>query len=111
MAGFAEGPATEEHSASLLHAMGLGGGHWNTFIMRSYVAVREQAGREASPTKAIFDSSKAPRARKKGDLARSGDGIALVLNRRASATAVIEERSFVLTWHISTMVNQGWQSE
>jgi hypothetical protein len=53
--GAAEGSAAEEHSAPLLHAVGLGR-HAGADPPQALRAAREQAGHEASPTAAIIDS-------------------------------------------------------
>ena len=45
---------------------GIGTARWSVFIMRSTWAVREQAGREASPTAAIIASQSAKGAQKGG---------------------------------------------
>jgi transposase len=66
MAGFAEGPASGDHSASLLHAMGLRRHTLERIHHALYVAVREQAGREVSPTTATIDSQIAKGAQKGG---------------------------------------------
>jgi hypothetical protein len=59
----AEGPAAEEHGLGLLLAP-----DWDGTIERVhhalYAAVREAAGREASPTTAIIDSQTAKAAQK-----------------------------------------------
>jgi hypothetical protein len=49
MASLAERPSAEEHGASLFHAVGLGR-HAGAHAQTLYVAIREAAGREASPT-------------------------------------------------------------
>jgi hypothetical protein len=63
MGGAAQGPATEEHGASLLHAV-----EWDGTLQRIhhalYIATREREGREASPTAAIIDSQSAKAAQK-----------------------------------------------
>jgi hypothetical protein len=76
------------------------------------VAVREQAGWEASPTTAIIDSARASRARKKEGFARvdtlglllsvavhpaniqDRDGVALVLNRCTRRLFLFIERIY-----------------
>ena len=65
----AEGFSAKEHGALLPHAMGLDG-TLEHIHYALYVATREQAGREASPTAAIIDSQSA-RPRQKGGFARS----------------------------------------
>ena len=60
----AEGPAAEEHGVGLLLALGMGRGTIERIHHALYVAVREQAGREASPTTAIIDSQTAKAAQK-----------------------------------------------
>ena len=60
--------AAAEHSAPLLHAVGLDG-TLARIHHALYVATREQAGREASPTAAIIDSQ-GPRRLKGGSCAR-----------------------------------------
>jgi putative transposase len=65
MAGPGKGPATEEHGADYLELW-----NWDGTLERIhhalYVAVREQEGREASPSVAIIDSQTAKGAQKGG---------------------------------------------
>ena len=65
MQAFAEGLAAKEHCASLLYAMGLRR-NIGTHPSCALCGVREQAGREASPTTAIIDTQSAKGAQKGG---------------------------------------------
>src|ERR1700732_1639395 len=65
VAGAAQGFAAEKHGAPLFQAVGLGR-HAGAHPPSLYVAVREQAGREASPSAAIIDSQSAKTAQKGG---------------------------------------------
>lgn len=64
--GAAEGPAAKDHGARLSRTVGTGTARWSASIHTLYVAVREQQGREASPTVAVIDSQTAKAAQKGG---------------------------------------------
>src|SRR5215831_12987257 len=86
MAGAAQGPAAEEHGMGLFRPV-----TWDGTLERIhhalYVAVREQAGREASPTTAIIDSQSAKGAQKGGPRSTRRASIRARRSAVASATS------------------------
>jgi transposase len=91
MAGPGKGPATEEHGADYLELW-----NWDGTLERIhhalYVAVREQEGREASPSVAIIDSQTAKGAQK------GGLGSILQATTRARRSRVASGTSWSTRW-------------
>jgi hypothetical protein len=89
--GDAERPAAEEHGARLSRTW-----NWDGTLERIhhalYVAVREQEGREASPTTAIIDSQTAKGAQK------GGLGSILRATTRARRSKVASGTSWSTRW-------------
>ncbi len=91
MEGTPQGSAAEEHGARLTQALELGrdlGAHPSAL----YVAVREEEGREASPTVAIIDSQTAKGAQK------GGLGLILRGTTRARRSRVASGTSWSTRW-------------
>ena len=87
-----QGSAAEEHGARLSRALGLGrdlGAHPSRAL---YVAVREEEGREASPTVAIIDPQTAKGAQK------GGLGLILRGTTRARRSRVASGTSWSTRW-------------
>src|SRR5262245_56402443 len=92
--GVAQRPAAKEHGARLSGTVELG--NWDGTLERIhhtlYVAVREQAGREASPTVAIIDTQTAKGAQK------GGLGSILRATTRARRSKVASDTSWSIRW-------------